>query len=104
MILETGTYCLPVDFQVLQKCCANEELFAALLCAPQEALSCLGAAVYEVRVPHFLRISIMLNEDFLLSNSLRIAGLWYEVCSSDGSEVKNNVGKNNVSKNRSLRY
>lgn len=67
VVLETGTYCLPLDFQVLQKCCANEELFAALEMAPQEALSCLGAAVYEVRVPHFLRISIMLNDDLLLT-------------------------------------
>lgn len=48
VILETHTYCLPLDFQVLQKCCANEELFAALEMAPHEALSCLGAAVYEV--------------------------------------------------------
>lgn len=50
VILDTSAYCLPVDFQVLKKCCANEELFAALEFAPQEALSCLGAAVYEVRV------------------------------------------------------
>lgn len=50
VILETSAYCLPVDFLVLQKCCANEELFAALDLAPQEALSCVGAAVYEVRM------------------------------------------------------
>ena len=48
--LETSTYWLPVDFQVLRKVCANEDVFAALQLVPQEALSCLGAAVYEVRV------------------------------------------------------
>lgn len=41
-------YTLPVDFQVLQKCCNVEELFDAIASAPQEALSCLGAAAYEV--------------------------------------------------------
>lgn len=53
VVLETSTYRLPVDFQVLQKCCVNDELFAALSLAPQEALACIGAAVYEVRVPQF---------------------------------------------------
>lgn len=70
VVLETSTYSLPVDFQVLQKCCANEELFAALAFAPQEALACIGAAVYEVRVPQFLPVSIMLNKFYAKEHNI----------------------------------
>ena len=48
MILDASSYSLPVDYLVLANCCPVDELFAALMSAPQEALSCVGAAVYEV--------------------------------------------------------
>jgi hypothetical protein len=86
VILDTSTYCLPVDYQVLQKCCANEELFAALDLAPQEALSCLGAAVYEVRANLFLRHLIVLNT-FVFKSSI-IAGFWRKTCMSGGRKSR----------------
>ncbi len=45
-------YTMTVDFQLLQKQCSVGDFFVALEVAPHEALSCLGAAAYEVYLPH----------------------------------------------------
>ncbi len=44
-------YTMTVDFQLLHKQCSVGDFFVALEVAPHEALSCLGAAAYEVIYP-----------------------------------------------------
>ena len=44
-------YSLEVNFDQFQEVCTNSELSMALEMAPTEAISCLGAAAYEVSHP-----------------------------------------------------
>ncbi|KAH8937600.1 hypothetical protein BDL97_16G036800 [Sphagnum fallax] len=94
-------YTMTVDFQLLHKQCSVGDFFVALEVAPHEALSCLGAAAYEVlfctnkqvATPGKINIRLHNHPDSLLALKSLKASCLGKLVSVRGTVVRMSVVK-----------